>query len=509
MGAPRKTKSTPIRYLASTGTRSSVVGSRKEAHDFVRGAKRQSIEPCYFKVRGWELDALRFAKPGEFEDLPDDWTGVRLTEREFTIKGADEEDLLRRAEARRTESYRRSLLLLLDDRNLRQLPIQSRSFARDIVAQYYAGLESDYDARVVDAEATAKVQAELEAHEAHLASIPTLGSLHDQRVKHLMRLGRVQPLTAENYEYECTPLNMEFEFQGERVRLWSRRVTEVNRKMIYAWFETYADTVNKFGKRPSAKTMLNVLTRLAQVHRQASRDDDLLPYLNNVRIDDLLEDVRAAKSDSDGWRQRYRLENEEVLKVMDAARTPLERAIVVLLLASGRPPSESCAARWSHLDEDMSGNLWWQVQSRVVVLKGGEQDLADNTKTGRDIDYRQLSIPRAMRPWLDEVRGRSPFILGNDNELMHPKRFEESVNDLLARAGVLRERVSQYSFRHTVGDEVDRLFGRASRNLVLHGKRERSTGEMHYSHATRDRRRGELMFEGKPYAEHFAWTHAF
>ena len=183
----------------------------------------------------------------------------------------------------------------------------------------------------------------------------------------------------------------------------------------------------------------------------------------------------------------------------------MERGIVGLLLAGCRPPSELAYCQWDHFHEDENGNLWWQVQGRAVQLKGNITDESKQTKT-KAVDYRQLSMSKRIRSLIEPLRGRSKYVVGTADGIMQPSQVSKVTNEVLARAKIGGQGVSPYSFRHTVADEVERLFGREMRDLVLHGKRGNKTGDKHYSHAERERRCAELMVNGKPYGEAMAWS---
>lgn len=136
---------------------------------------------------------------------------------------------------------------------------------------------------------------------------------------------------------------------------------------------------------------------------------------------------------------------------------------------------------------------------------GGDLDLRAHTKT-KDVDFRQLNIAKRFVPWLEPLRGRSKYVLGNESGPMKPSEFTELIEVFIARAGIGGAGISSYSLRHTVADEVERILGRTIRDLVLHGRRDRTTGSLHYSHAQRDRRRAELTVSGLPYGEHMTWA---
>ena len=175
------------------------------------------------------------------------------------------------------------------------------------------------------------------------------------------------------------------------------------------------------------------------------------------------------------------------------------------MLAGPRPPSEPTAVQWADLEYDPAGNLWWHVVGSAIGLVGGELDLRAHTKTN-DVDFRQLNIAKRFVPWIEALRGKSKFVLGPGEEAMRPSDFTDMVESLFSKAGIEGVGISVYSLRHTVSDEIERILGRTARDLVLHGRRDRTTGGLHYSHAQRDRRRAELTIDGKPYGEHMVWA---
>lgn len=141
----------------------------------------------------------------------------------------------------------------------------------------------------------------------------------------------------------------------------------------------------------------------------------------------------------------------------------------------------------------------------AIELVGGELDLRAHTKTN-DVDFRQLNIAKRFVPWIEALRGKSKFVLGAGEEAMRPSDFTDMVEATFSKAKIEGVGISLYSLRHTVADEVERILGRTARDLVLHGRRDRTTGSLHYSHAQRDRRCAELTFDDKPYGEHLVWA---
>ncbi len=355
-------------------------------------------------------------------------------------------------------------------------------------------------------------QAEKQAKEAEaaraaaLAAIPTVGAVFEQDVERRVASGRVQRNTADVYRYEASAFELEIATPSGSRPLAETQVHELSRAAIKEWFGVFAARETRFGKLPTSKTCVTVLGHLRSVGKALKGDDDLAEYAAPFDVlDGMIEEIKKSKGKGDGWRNRHRLTNEAVIKLIDACETDLERAAVALVLAGPRPPSEPVAVEWDHLETDAAGNLWWHVQASAVEHIGGELDVRTHTKT-KDVDFRQLNIAKRFVPWLDAVRGRSSYVLGSGSEPMKPSDFTDLMESLIARASIGGSGISVYSLRHTVADEVERLLGRTVRDLVLHGRRDRTTGSLHYSHAQRDRRRAELTISGRPYSEHMAWS---
>ncbi len=89
-----------------------------------------------------------------------------------------------------------------------------------------------------------------------------------------------------------------------------------------------------------------------------------------------------------------------------------------------------------------------------------------------------------------------------------PSDFTELVEDLISRAKIEGAGISTYSLRHTVADEVERILGprTVQADLVLHGRRDRTTGSLSTTPMPSEIGAGpSLTIDGKPYGEHMVW----
>jgi integrase len=501
VGRPRKIKIDAVQFIAFRDGESKRFTSRREALAYLAGAKRIArIEEAYYVCRGWELALDRY--PEDEDDPLDDesFSGVRLTERQFVMKGSDRDALLEQAEARRFGSFAGRHTYLKNEL-LPALGAESRRYAKHVLDRIVASEEAGIQ-RFDERKAKQAEQAEAVARE---AAIPTIGQLFERALSRKIEQGVIQKNTVDSYRYQAAALKTPVA-GSPGTSLWDAQVHKVTEAAIQAWFEEYATTKTRFGKLPASKTLINALQVLADVTKALKRDPEHRQFADRLQVvETLLEEVHGATRDSDGWRNRSRLTNEQVLTVLDRCESDEERASMALLLAGCRPPSEPVALRWEHLEYDAKGNLWWHVSASAIEHVGGEIEVRNHTKT-RDVDFRQLSICKSMAPWLEKLRGRSIYVLGSGATPMRPTDFVEMIEGLLVRADVTKPGISGYSFRHTVSDEVERLLGRTARDLVLHGKRDTTTGGLHYSHAERNRRRAELTIDGKPYGEHMVWA---
>ena len=502
MGRPRQTKVTAIRFVAHRDNETKQFDSRRAANVFASTARRTSkVEPTYWRARFWVLEVERVPRPGE-ESLDEaDFTGRRLTEREDSIKGPDHDALIARAEGLRRASFEREWLLFRNEANLKQLSEASRRLALECVEKFYERV----DERVERKEAEREHKRVLAANQAALDAIPTVSTLFKSEVERKTAGGSIQKNTADIYLYEARAFELETNTNSGHKPLGDTQVHDVTRASIQEWFGVYAARSTRLGKLPTAKSCENVLSHLRTVAKALKKDDKLSSYAGPYDvIDGLIEELKKGKGD--GWRNRVRLTNDSVAKLIEACQNDVERAAVALTLAGSRPPSEPTALEWTHLERDDRGNLWWHVQASAIEQVGGKLDLRAHTKT-KDVDYRQLSVARRFVPWVEALRGRSDtYVLGDESGPMRPKDFTEMIEALIERAGIGGSGVSTYSLRHTAADEVERILGRTIRDLVLHGRRDRTTGSLHYSHAQRDRRRAELTIDGRPYGEHMVWA---
>jgi integrase len=488
--------------LALRDNESKVFSSRKSALTYLAGAKRSPrLEETYYVCRGWELIVQSVPLLGEQHLDYESYGGVKLQEREFVIKGSNKEDLLRAAEARRRASFARNWTHFTKKENLAQLSRASRPLALESIAGFYSNFDHSEEVEANKKQKVAREAAEQEKE----AAIPTVGNAVDMFIEDGLRKGTIQSNVAQTYRYEAKAFSKQTFADRQGMALADIQIHKLTDQAITNWFEAHSSQDTKFGRPPSSKTLINVLTHLQATKKFLSRSSEWRPYLDCFRVvDGLLEDLRSSKRDADGWRKRSRLTNDQISKLLGACETDLERGAVALMLAGPRPPSEPVAVRWDHL-EYLSGHLWWHVCSSVIELSGGQLDIREHTKT-KDADFRQLSICKGLAQWLEPLRGRSEFVLGSADGPLRPSEFVTLVESLLDRAKVRGTRISTYSIRHTVSDELDRLLGPRARDLVLHGKRDKTTGGIHYSHAERDRRRSELTFDGKPYGEHMVWA---
>lgn len=503
MGRPRQTKLDAIRFVAFRDNESKEFDSRRAANLFVSTARRSSrVEPIYWKCRYWVLESERVPGPDEQHLDYEDYSRLRFWEREAVLKGADPDALSIRAEAIRRASFEKYWLELRDDANLRQLPPDSRRLALETRERFYDRLDDSYDRKEAEKE---RKRAEAE-RQAALAAIPTVGAIFEQDVEKRVASGRIQRNTADVYRYEASAFDLEITTPSGPKPLVQTQLHELSRTAIKEWFGIFAARQTRFGKVPTAKTCENVLSHLRSVGKALKSDDELSAYAAPFDVlEGMIEEIKKSKGKGDGWRNRHRLTNDSLAKLIDACETDLEKAALALVLAGPRPPSEPVAVEWDHLETDAADNLWWHVQASAVEHVGGELDFRTHTKT-KDVDFRQLNIAKRFVPWLEPLRGRSKYVLGSESGPMKPSEFTELIEALIARAGIGGSGISSYSLRHTVADEVERILGRTIRDLVLHGRRDRTTGSLHYSHAQRDRRRAELTISGRPYGEYMVWS---
>lgn len=502
-GRPKTLKITPVRFTASRDGESKVFTSSREALQFIAGGKKNvRVEPTYFMARGWRLEMERVPLAGEEMLDEESYSGKRFFEAPFVIKGSTEAELRHRAEEIRRASFQKHWLFLGNPVFRAQLPPASRIEAKLAHETHY---ETVIDPIVERAEARRAAEEEQKRKEAKDAAIPTVMKTFEDDLDRRILQGHLQANSADTCRYEAASFRVEVPVNGQMTPFADLKISQVTSGLIRSWFNAYCARENKFGKLPSAKTAKHVLLHVASIRKALRRTDEYKAYAPAFDVvEELLEDAKRIKRDSDGWRKRHRLFNEEVLLVLEACKTEVEKAALALALAGGRPPSELAAAEWRHFALDDAGNLWWHVEASAIERKG-QLLLRGHTKT-IGADYRELNICRALAPWIENRRGKSNFVLGNQDKAISPADLVDLIEGVLERAKVLRPGVSSYSLRHTVGDEVERILGRTARDLVLHAKRDRTTAGMHYSHAERDRRRVELTFDGKPYGEHMAWA---
>ena len=370
MARPRQTKVDPVRFVAFRDSESKQFESRRAANLYVSSARRSSrVEPTYWKCRFWVLDVCPAPLPGEEKLDEEKHTGFRLTERERTIKGPDADELRARAEGLRRASFEREWLLFRKEANLRQLSSESRTFALECVERFYERVD-ERDERLEAERGRKRTEA---AHRAAVEAIPTVSSVFQAEVDRKVKGGSIQRNTAEIYLYEASAFEIETSTGSGRRKMGETKVHEVSRAAIKEWFGLFAARPTRLGRLPTAKTCENVLSHLRAVGKALRREDDLSDYAAPFDvIDGMIEEIKKAKGKGDGWRNRHRLTNESVAKLIGACQTDLERAAVALALAGSRPPSEPVALEWKHLESDAEGNLWWHVEASAIEQAGGK-----------------------------------------------------------------------------------------------------------------------------------------
>lgn len=500
MGRQRKFVVTAVRFTAHRDKQSEVFTSRKLALAFIATAKHTPrLEETYFTCRGWQLHVEAVPRRGEDPSDAESHTGYVLTEKPFILKGADSTELLARAEAQRLQSFARHWLLFTRQENLDQLAPESRKLALQTIDLEYVKFDEG-DRRLVEK----KKANEKKAWE---AAVPTVGAAFETELSRRVKQGSVRSNTAEVYRYEASAFEIEVSHGKSMVAFKDVQVHRLTEKMVRDWFDAYSLTETRFKKLPSTKTCINVLGRLQIVKDGLKRQPEYRGFIEHfAAIDEMLEDLREGSRDTDGWRKRRRFSNEDIGKLIASCTTDLERAALALMLAGSRPPSEPTAVAWHHLEYDDAENLWWHVSASAIQLVGGKLELrVGQTKTG-DADFRQLNVCKGLAKWIERRRGKSHWVLGDGDKPMLPSELDKLFDGIVERAGVAGKSLSIYSLRHTVSDEVERVLGPTIRDRVLHGRRERTTGNLHYSHALRDRRRAEVTVDGKPYGDHMVWA---
>ena len=503
MGRPKKLKVDAIRFRAWKDGTSAEFNARRDAIAFTHGYKRSvNIEELYWAARGWEVTIERYALPGDEGRDPDDYSGRRAKEVEFSIKGPDKAQLTKDAVARRRASFVKHCYELRDYTLRSQLAPDARALAEEVLQVEYRA----HDHRIERQEEQQREKAKKAAEKAAVAAIPTLQKVFEDDVERRFRKEMIQKNTRTTYLYEATAFDLTVTLESGDVSFKDVQIHNLSGEVVEEWFGKYAARLTKFGKLPTSSSCENVLGHLAKTRKAIARDAKYREHAAGLAIvDQLLEELKAADRSSDGWRNRHRLTNGSAEKLLKAAQTDLERAAMALLFAGSRGPSEPCAVEFDHFRYDAKGNLWWHVCASVIEHEGKELELRTQTKT-KAVDYRQLNVCKSLAQWIEARRGKSKFVLGNEDALMLPSDFVVMVEQLIARAGIAGTGISTYSLRHTVSDEVERLHGRTARDLVVHGKRDQTTGSLHYSHAEQERRWKELTFKGKPYGEHMTWA---
>ena len=500
MGRQRKFTLTAVRFTAYRDSQSEVFTSRRLALAYLAAAKRNArLEETYYTCRGWQLHVETVPKPHENSWDGESHSGYVLTERPFIMKGPDAAELLARAEAHRRGSFARHWLVFTRKENLDQLSQESRKLALQTINLEYVKFDEG-DRQLVDK----KKANEKKAWE---AAVPTVGAAFETELSRRVKQGNIRPNTAEVYRYEASAFEIEVSHGKGMVPLKDVQVHRLDEKKVREWFDAYSLTETRFKKLPSTKTCVSVLGRLQMVREGLKRQPEYRAFTEHLTvIDQMLDDLREGSRDGDGWRKRRRFSNTEVGKLIGHCVSDLERAALALMLAGSRPPSEPTAVEWDHLVYDEAGHLWWHVCASAVQLVGGKLDMrTEQTKTG-DADFRQLNVGKRLAEWIEKRRGKSRWVLGDGGQPMLPSDLVKLFDGVVERAGVGGKGLSIYSVRHTVSDEVERILGRTARDLVLHGKRDRTTAGMHYSHAERDRRWQELTVNDKPYGEHMVWA---
>ena len=257
--------------------------------------------------------------------IHEDYSGHQLSEREAVLKGSDSDALLAKAEGLRRASFDREWPLFNSKSNLNQLSPDSRLLALSSIERFYERTDERYDRE--QAERNRKLaEAETKAKE---AAIPTIAAIFDAEVGRRLKAGLIQQNTADTYRYEATAFALETTTLCGRKALSDSQVHHLTKDSLSEWFGVFAARTTKFGRLPTSKTCENVLTHLRTVGKILRRSTEYHDHYRAFEVvDDLLEEVKNAIRGSDGWRNRHRLTNDSVAKLIATCESDLEKGAV-------------------------------------------------------------------------------------------------------------------------------------------------------------------------------------
>lgn len=212
--------------------------------------------------------------------------------------------------------------------NLRQLAPDSRNLALACVENYYERTDERENRQQAEREGI-RVEAEARAKE---AAIPTIATVFEDEVKRRLDAGRIERNTADNYRYEPSTFKIETTTGTGRRLLADAQVHHLSTESFTEWFGLFAARETRFGRLPTTNTCVNALTHLRSVGKALRRSDQYREFHRPFEVVGvLIEELSGIKRGSDGWRNRHRLTNDSVLKLIDACATDLERATVAIV----------------------------------------------------------------------------------------------------------------------------------------------------------------------------------
>lgn len=483
---------------ATVGSTSRVFTSKAKAQAWVvqetRGSQRTSIEPIAIAVEDYELKHEHFARENEDPDDPENWTGIRLIEEQFSIYGtaADEEPIeavekrLRLdASLRRERSYRRLVHQLsresLANQSRKDMPKSAREYAASILARFHADVDTGR-----------------EAHEARkkVASLPTVAKLHDAAVDADLKAGRISNGTAVAAKG----------FAPWRKELGDIRVDRITSDHFQDWLS------KQLAKETGGtKRLRNAVGEVARIFRCVRRDRDLRGYAAAFSVGDLRLDLSGIKRADDGAHGRRVLTVEELKALFNACETEVELATLSLGLLGVRTLGEVAGAGWKCISEEL-GSHWLQVDFTVVDGKNGElhleepKDVKARSRKNKKV-VRHVPITKSLWNFIAPLEGRGRFVLGEGESIVSPRFVERTMNKLIDRAGFREPGVSPYSLRHTVMDRTEELAGKEFRDLLHRGDDDPSIANRVYTHSDAIRfRRKLLVRKGVTCADVMPWA---
>ena len=483
---------------ATVGSTSRVFTSKAKAQAWVvqetRGSQRTSIEPIAIAVEDYELKHEHFARENEDPDDPENWTGIRLIEEQFSIYGtaADEEPIeavekrLRfEASLRRERSYRRLIHQLhkesLGNQSRTDMPKSAREYASSILARY----RNEVD--------TGREQFETRKR---VAALPTIAELHDTAVKTDLDAGRISNGTAVAAKG----------FAPWRGELGKVRVDKITSDHFHSWLSK--ELAKKTG---GTKRLRNAVGEIARLFKYVRRDKDLRVYSAAFTVEDLRLDLSGLKRADDGAHGRRVFTLDELRAMFIACQTDVERATFALALLGVRTLSEVAGAGWENISQDL-GSHWLKVEFGVVDGKKGElfleepKDVKARRRKNKTI-VRHVPITKLLWTFIEPLRGRGRFVLGEGESIVSPRFVERTLNRLIDRAGFREPGVSPYSFRHTVLDRTEELAGKEFRDLLHRGDDDPSIANRVYTHSDAIRFRKKLFVrEGVTCADVMPWA---